>query len=916
MKIRISLKTLRVLVAVGFGLLLGVARGQAHYINAGDVQGFVWMLNSDGESVSIYGYDGAGGAVTVPATVPVQLNNAEATNLPVISIGDWAFSNCTNLTSIVLPDSIANLDGYVFYGCVALTNVAVGKGVTSIGAGDFAGCTSLINVSLPDGVTNIQADAFDGCAELAQVTLGTNVASLGNLAFAGCTHLLSVNIPNQVGNVGDYAFAGCLALTNVNIGTKVANIGISAFAECSSLSRVIIPNSVGSIGAGAFADCAHLTNVMIGAGVTNIGISAFGGCGVPGLYPGPILSVPLPIIPTPILPITPVLITNVVTINPITINPITNVLFTNVVTINPITISPITNLLFTNVLQLNPVTNATVTLTASVSAHSVASSATAAVVAEPCSSLLSITVAAANSAFSSLNGVLFDKLQTTLLQFPGGQGGRYTIPNSVKMIGPDAFLSAERLTSIVMPNNLTDVGANAFIGCSALTNFTVLVGSRALSSVDGVLYDKQHNFLLQYPTGRSGPYTVPLWVSEIASRAFAGCTRLTRVAIMEKVSTIGSQAFDGCISLTNVILPNRLDSINDGLFENCTHLSSIAIPGGVTTIGDNAFTGCGALTALGLPDSIQSIGSFAFAACSSLVDVVLPDQLANISQDAFANCTHLAGITIPDSVTNIAAFAFIGCSRLTQVRLPNRLVNVGDGAFVNCISLTSLIIPNSVTNLGVQVFDGCSNLSEVFIQGNAPGTNGTSGAFGDGVFAGDTNTTVYYLAGTTGWASDFGGAPAVQANPTLTVLVNGQGTVTPDDNGVLLQLGASYQLTATPRPGYKFLNWTGGTHSPLLVLTNGPHLKFPMQLNLVLQANFTSPALKLRMLAATRVPAAVAGPVFSLRSEANVSGHIEYSTDMVHWTRLTQFQTTNSEVTFRDPTATNAVQRFYRAVTP
>ena len=196
-------------------------------------------------TITITGYTGSGGAVTIPDTI---------NGLPVTSIGFRAFFYCTSLSSVTIPNS-----------------------VTSIGDYAFSSCGSLTNVMVPGSVTNIGSYTFQGCTRLTSVTIGNSVTSIGNYAFYYCTSLTSVTIPNSVTNIGSYAFYKCYKLTSVTIPNLVTSIGNYAFQYCPSLTSVTIPTSVTSIGDWAFSYCPSLTNVMIPGSVTSIGSGAFNG---------------------------------------------------------------------------------------------------------------------------------------------------------------------------------------------------------------------------------------------------------------------------------------------------------------------------------------------------------------------------------------------------------------------------------------------------------------------------------------------------------------------------------------------------------------------------------------------------------------------------------------------------------------
>jgi hypothetical protein len=217
-------------------------------------------------SLTITGYAGAGGDVAIPELV---------SGLRVTSIGDYAFQDCTSLTSMTIPNSVTNIGSHAFMGCTRLTNVTIGSSVTSIGGSAFRQCTSLTSVTIPNSVTNIGSNAFLGCTRLTNVTIGSSVTSMGVSAFQDCTSLTSVTIPNSATNIGINAFSGCTLLTNVTIGSSVTSIGDYAFYSCFSLTNVTIPNSVTSIGEDAFAYCSKLAGLYFQGNAPSTGQYAF-----------------------------------------------------------------------------------------------------------------------------------------------------------------------------------------------------------------------------------------------------------------------------------------------------------------------------------------------------------------------------------------------------------------------------------------------------------------------------------------------------------------------------------------------------------------------------------------------------------------------------------------------------------------
>ena len=178
------------------------------------------------------------------------------------SIGKLAFSCCSGLTSVTIPNSVESIGEKAFCDCSGLTSVTIPNSVTSIGQFVFLGCSGLTSVTIPNSVTSIEDGAFSGCSGLTSVTIPNSVTSIGQYAFSDCYRLTSVTIPNSVTSIGKSAFCRCINMTSVTIPNSVTSIGNQAFNGCRGLTSVTIPNSVTTIGALAFYKCSGLTSVI------------------------------------------------------------------------------------------------------------------------------------------------------------------------------------------------------------------------------------------------------------------------------------------------------------------------------------------------------------------------------------------------------------------------------------------------------------------------------------------------------------------------------------------------------------------------------------------------------------------------------------------------------------------------------
>jgi len=333
-----------------------------------------------------------------------------------------------------------------------------------------------------------------------------------------------------------------------------------------------------------------------------------------------------------------------------------------------------------------------------------------------CPKLTAFFVNTGNTAFSSADGVLFDKAQSHLVRYPEGKAGAYVVPTGVATIAQAAFSDCNKLTSA----------------------------------------------------------TIPASVAEIPSAAFWDCDTLTSVVLSEGLSKIGDRAFRFCTMLPEIILPSTLATIGRDAFRNCIALTDITIPAGVTDIGESTFAACSALQSISVENGgthYRSVGGVLFNADQSILvqfpagrsgEYTVPPGVADLGDGAFSGCESLTGVDLPAGLSRISDSAFFYCESLARIEIPDSVLSIEDWAFFRCSSLTSVVIPANVADIQLSAFGNCSSLGAATFLGNAP-------TMGSRVFeSAKHGFAVYFFNGATGFATpEWNGYPTVEIDEAL-----------------------------------------------------------------------------------------------------------------------------------------------------
>jgi len=479
----------------------------------------------------------------------------------VTSIGNYAFEECSGLTSITIPNSVTSIGDFAFWNCCRLTSITIPNSVTTIGEFAFENCSDLTSITIPNSVTSIGESTFNNCSGLTSITIPNSVTDIAWSAFQNCYFSIESFINNTNLSSSDCDYWGATIVDQEKPDGVLIKDNAVVFCRVWATS-VTIPNCVTSIGDRAFYGCSGLTSITIPSSVTSIGYSAFEGCD--GL-------------------------------RSITYNckQIEN-WFSNEVKQN-----------ITEIFIGDNVT-------------SIGSSTFSG-----CSSLTSVHISDL-SAWCSISFSGFDSNPLNYahhLYMDGQEVTNLVIPNNVTSIGAYTFYGCSGLTSITIPNSVTTIGTSAFSSCSNLN--TIHISDLAWwcntdFSNSGIL-DNAHHLYLSNQEITS--LAIPDGITTISSYPFRNCAYLTSITIPNSVTSIAGSAFSGCSGLTSITIPNSVTSIGNSAFNGCSGITSINIPNSVTSIGGSAFRNCSGLSSIMIGNSVTSIGNYAFYGCDNLLTV-------------------------------------------------------------------------------------------------------------------------------------------------------------------------------------------------------------------------------------------------------------------------------------------------------
>ncbi|MBR2889378.1 MAG: leucine-rich repeat protein, partial [Oscillospiraceae bacterium] len=401
------------------------------------------------------------------------------------------------------------------------------------------------------------------------IVVTEGITEVGERAFYWCTNCTSVTLPESLIAIREYGFNNLRALQSITLPSNLKTLEFCAFSECAALTSITLPDSVTTVGSSVFSNCPNLFSATLSAGMTTIPSSMF-------FNDGKLMYVTIP---------------------------------------EGITYIDDTAFHSTNLWKVH--------LPASLTGMGSS-------VFAGCKGLKEFTVAEGNTAYKAVNGVLFTANGKTLICYPAGKSGNYTVPEGTEYIATSAFRSCNYLYSITFCSTLKEIGDYSFSYCQNLTSITL-----------------------------------PKNVTRVCDSAFRSCTSLRYITFQnDSVILESGGVFAECDSLTSITLPAKLTEIPGYLFYGCALLDNVVIPSTATKIGSSAFLDCDSLTSITIPGNVKSIGRQAFDFCNRLRTIEIQEGCTTIEDYCIRNAPALTYVYLPDSLASIGREMFDECPKV------------------------------------------------------------------------------------------------------------------------------------------------------------------------------------------------------------------------------------------------------------
>lgn len=693
----------------------------------------------------------------------------------VVYIGSGAFSKCTYITEITIPDTTLFVGSSAFSGSGLKTlhvnmlmptipdslcantklseiTFAYNEQIRYIGASAFKGTPLKVPFyeSWSDTDTRnyeymkIGDSAFEGCTSITSLNFPGNVVGIGKSSFKGCSSVGSLVFGQNVLYADVNCFADCTALTDITFNDVLSSLGGGVFSGCTSLKKVPqMPNTLNDwvavtsstgygFGNNMFANCTSLTEVSLPTSITKIPDSVFAGCtALNYVYNSD----------------------NIVAIGKSSFNGCTNLLeavFPNVTSIGDGAFTNCSKLKTFEVADCSEVGDSALQGCSSLTNITLKADTYGDYAFKGCSSLTKITLTTSGmtktpvglfadcTKLATIDCDLSDVTIVSDYSFSGCKALKELSLPSMVIIETSAFYNCAALEK-VCDDNITaeDFGSKCFFGCTSLKQ---AVNSKA-STISASAFQKSGITKLTLE-GTVGTTMV------IGNSAFADCENLETVDINAGTNlkySVGTGVFANCPKLNDVVYTGP--AITKDMFKSCAALTTVKSH--CTSVEDGGFSGCESLTTIkkiatpAVDVLFASVGSSAFKDCRSLLSTHTDATTTFTGTAQFENCASITQVDTSVLTNNM----FSGCSGLVSANI-NGLTVIPDGAFMNCTSLTDIDLSDVLTvgaksfmgsglktltidnaqTMGTSAFSGCKELTTINVAAESIGNTAFSDA--------------------------------------------------------------------------------------------------------------------------------------------------------------------------------------------
>lgn len=653
------------------------------------------------------------GDIVIPETVKDGVNTYKVT-----SIGNNAFKNCAELTSVIISNN-----------------------VTTIKDSSFEGCTKLNSITIPQNVSYIYTNAFKNCLNLKYITsLAVTPPILGYSAFFGISTDAIFKVPFSSNykyqnneNWGNFfyeryeengiyyltisenkvevtyenknynSYSGDIVIPSTitvdNIIYNVESLGDSVFYNCKGLKSVILPESISYIGNNSFGACSTLNSITLPKGISVVKSNAFSGCSRLGGK----LELPesLEEIQNGAFYNTNYSVCKINAMNPPMIT--SSSLPSNLITV--IVPNGYADTYKSDSLWCNYTIIADGACDVEVT-NETPGGLSKAILTQVKKNLSNITKLTVHGTLNEDDMEKINSNMISLIHLDISDTDVTEIPGST-------FKDKTTFVSVILPNNLKTIGNCAFSGCKSICDNLVLP-----ESIESIGDSAFYNCI-----GIGKELLIPGNTNSIGSKAFYNCNNLEIINIVN-ANIIGANAFTNCDNIETINITNT-STIGSGAFAYCNKLKSVNITG-VSTIESYAFNSCDTLQIVSISNTsnLTKIDFNAFSYCRNLKNITLPESLTTIGNYAFYGCSKLAEIKFPSTLESLGDYAFSNCTNINVLDLStcNELKIIPNSSFSNCTALETVNLPTSITSIESAAFSHCAMLQHMSVPCVVPPT--------------------------------------------------------------------------------------------------------------------------------------------------------------------------------------------------